>query len=91
MAGPIRQPIDLKSLEQYIEKNVPEIKTPLDVKQVGTELLLINGQEEEGGLMNTVTVWLWTKQPYIPPKVTRRQQICHAQEAARNVAIENSA
>jgi hypothetical protein len=34
MAGPIRQPIDLKKLQDYIEKNVPEIKTPLDVKQV---------------------------------------------------------
>lgn len=35
MAGPIRQPIDLKSLERYIEQQVPEIKTPLEVKQVG--------------------------------------------------------
>lgn len=35
MAGPIRQPIDLKSLEKYIENEVPEIKTPLEVKQVG--------------------------------------------------------
>jgi hypothetical protein len=34
MAGPIRQPIDLKKLQGYIEKNVPEIKTPLEVKQV---------------------------------------------------------
>lgn len=35
MAGRIRQPIDLKSLERYLDANVPEIKTPLDVKQVG--------------------------------------------------------
>lgn len=34
MAGPIRQPIDLKSLEKFIEKTVPEIKLPIDVKQV---------------------------------------------------------
>jgi hypothetical protein len=34
MAGPIRQPIDLNKLQSYIEKHVPEIKTPLDVKQV---------------------------------------------------------
>jgi aminoglycoside phosphotransferase (APT) family kinase protein len=34
MAGPIRQPIDLKSLESYLQKQVPEIKIPLDVKQV---------------------------------------------------------
>ncbi|KAH9840495.1 Phosphotransferase enzyme family [Teratosphaeria destructans] len=35
MAGPIRQPIDIKKLEQYIDQTVPEIKTPLDVKQFG--------------------------------------------------------
>jgi len=34
MAGPIRQPIDLDSLSRYIEKNVPEIQLPFDVKQV---------------------------------------------------------
>lgn len=34
MAGPIRQPIDLDKLGKYIEHNVPEIKTPIDVKQV---------------------------------------------------------
>lgn len=35
MAGPIRQPIDLPSLEKFIEQTVPEIKTPLEVKQFG--------------------------------------------------------
>lgn len=35
MAGRIRQPIDIKSLEGYLNIHVPEIKTPLDVKQVG--------------------------------------------------------
>lgn len=34
MAGPIRQPIDLDKLAKYIDQNAPEIKTPLDVKQV---------------------------------------------------------
>lgn len=34
MAGKVRQPIDLKALEKYIDENVPEIKTPLDIKQV---------------------------------------------------------
>src|SRR6202044_3782055 len=36
MAGPIRQPIDIPALQRYIEQNVPQIKTPLEVKQVGT-------------------------------------------------------
>ncbi|KAK3073869.1 hypothetical protein LTR53_004168 [Teratosphaeriaceae sp. CCFEE 6253] len=35
MAGPIRQPIDVAKLEQYIQQNVPAIQTPLDVKQFG--------------------------------------------------------
>ncbi|KAF2869322.1 kinase-like domain-containing protein [Massariosphaeria phaeospora] len=35
MAGVVRQPIDLASLERYITSNVPEITVPLDVKQFG--------------------------------------------------------
>jgi hypothetical protein len=34
MAGQVRQPIDLDALTKYIEKNVPQIKTPLELKQV---------------------------------------------------------
>lgn len=34
MAGNVRQPIDIASLERYISENVPEIKVPVDVKQV---------------------------------------------------------
>jgi hypothetical protein len=34
MAGAVRQPIDIPSLERYLSQNVPEIKAPLDVKQV---------------------------------------------------------
>lgn len=34
MAGAIRQPIDIPALQRYIEQNVPQIKTPLEVKQV---------------------------------------------------------
>lgn len=40
MAGPIRQPIDLKALERYVQQNVPEIHLPLDVKQVSQLLKL---------------------------------------------------
>ena len=38
MAGRVRQPIDVKALEAYITKTVPEIKVPLDVKQVSSRL-----------------------------------------------------
>lgn len=34
MAGPIRQPIDLDGFDRYLRNNVPEIKTPVEVKQV---------------------------------------------------------
>lgn len=35
MAGAIRQPIDLEALQRYVEKTLPDIRLPLDVKQVG--------------------------------------------------------
>lgn len=35
MAGPIRQPIDFQRLEHWIHAHVPEIQTPLEVKQFG--------------------------------------------------------
>lgn len=42
MAGPIRQPIDLEKLSKYIEDNVKDIKTPIDVKQVRFDLTPIS-------------------------------------------------
>lgn len=51
MAGPIRQPINLDNLSKYIDQHAPEIKTPLDVKQVAppgtslTNLLLYTSQQ----------------------------------------------
>ena len=36
MAGVVRQPIDVQSLERFIAQHVPEIKTPIDIKQVCT-------------------------------------------------------
>ncbi|PTD12935.1 Acyl-CoA dehydrogenase family member 10 [Fusarium culmorum] len=35
MAGRIRQPVDEAALEKFISENVPEIKTPIDLKQFG--------------------------------------------------------
>jgi len=34
MAGPVRQPVDLDRLSIYIKKYIPEIKLPVDIKQV---------------------------------------------------------
>lgn len=36
MTGPVRQPIDEAALEKYLNKHVPEIKSPFDLKQVWT-------------------------------------------------------
>ncbi|KAL8913999.1 MAG: hypothetical protein Q9171_001250 [Xanthocarpia ochracea] len=35
MAGVVRQPINLESLSSYIDRNVPEIKLPISIKQFG--------------------------------------------------------
>ncbi|OAQ99301.1 hypothetical protein LLEC1_00734, partial [Akanthomyces lecanii] len=35
MAGKVRQPIDEKAFAKYVDENVPEIKTPLQLKQFG--------------------------------------------------------
>ncbi|KAL4798520.1 kinase-like domain-containing protein [Aspergillus venezuelensis] len=35
MAGELRQPIDIQSLERFIESHVPVIKTPITLKQFG--------------------------------------------------------
>ncbi|KAJ5485520.1 hypothetical protein N7539_005508 [Penicillium diatomitis] len=35
MAGEVRQPIDVPSLARYLDQNVPEVKTPIEIKQFG--------------------------------------------------------
>jgi hypothetical protein len=34
MAGPVRQPVDLDRLSIYIKEHIPEMKLPVDIKQV---------------------------------------------------------
>lgn len=34
MAGEIRQKFDLDKFKRYVDENAPEIKTPLEIKQV---------------------------------------------------------
>ena len=69
MAGRIRQPIDIKSLETYLNANVPEIKTPLDVKQVCVPPSIASNHYFTN---QSITVRLWTKQPDLSAEITRR-------------------
>lgn len=41
MAGTLRQPIDVPSLERFIASHVPEIQGPITLKQVGLVNVLV--------------------------------------------------
>jgi hypothetical protein len=56
MAGNVRQPIDIASLERYVAANVPEIQVPLDVKQVMSVFELVMRTWANGRV-----VWIWTE------------------------------
>ncbi|KAH0351136.1 APH-domain-containing protein, partial [Aureobasidium melanogenum] len=82
MAGPIRQPIDIKSLERYLERQVPEIKTPLDVKQFGygqsnPTYLLTSSDKQKYVLRKKPPGKLLSKTAH---KVEREYRILHALE-----------
>ena len=63
MAGPIRQPIDLNSLNRYISDDVPDIKPPIDVEQVSPHYSRCISVRDVLALAdNTPTrlaVWIW--------------------------------
>lgn len=89
MAGAVRQPIDIQSLERFISQNVPEIKVPIDVKQV-----IINPSSfcTAVSISNPLTtVWLWTIEPDVSAHSKRWPEIRDAQEAAWKTAVENCA
>ena len=71
MAGAIRQPIDIKALERYIDQHVPAIKTPLEVKQVRAlapplQLFAHEKNPKNADADNSRVVWLWSVQSNIP-------------------------
>lgn len=82
MAGPIRQLIDITSLENYLHKHVPEIKTPLDVKQFGygqsnPTYLLTSSDKQQYVLRKKPPGKLLSKTAH---KVEREYRILHALE-----------
>lgn len=82
MAGAVRQPIDLKAFQKYIEEHVPEIKTPIDLKQVGCSLRIVLGS-----IANDGAVWLWSIESHLPDNGRRWPTICHAKEASGEALV----
>ena len=85
MAGVVRQPIDVQSLERYISKNVPEIQVPIDVKQVGfmhTRLYYYT-------ILTFSIVRFRTIQPDIPADSKKWPEVCYAEEATWKAAFQN--
>ena len=91
MAGPVRQPIDVAALERYIDQNVPDIKTPIDVKQVIPRIGLRSIGARANNLFPAIVVWLRTEQSHIPADGLNGEGICHAKETSRSIALENGA
>jgi hypothetical protein len=87
MAGAVRQPIDIASLERFISSTVPEIKVPIDVKQVRQNC---NCFDEDFADERWYLVWLWPIQPDVSVDRQDRSEICSAKEAARAAALRNS-
>lgn len=95
MAGPVRQPIDIKNLDKYIQDHVPEIATPLDVKQVCPRPSI------HSCYSNPITrqVRLRSIKPYIPTHLTpsssrvrvrAREALRPAEETTRQASLQNS-
>ena len=84
MAGPVRQPIDVQNLERYLDSNAPEIKTPLDIKQVsGLTRRLVTGL--------TWSVRLWTIKSNIPSHLPQWPTIRPTKETSRETYLANGA
>lgn len=94
MAGRVRQPIDEKKLEKYLQDNVPEVKTPVELKQVGqTPRLRLGALSKRFTIadMCAYIVWLRPVQSHIPAHSRRWQALCHAQEASGQAPLQDGA
>lgn len=71
MAGDVRQPIDIPSLERYLNQNVPEIKTPLEVKQASLDREQWVNSNRCIQTNCGYTVQFWPVKPYLPAHCRR--------------------
>ena len=85
MAGKVRQPIDIASLERFITANVPEIAVPLDVKQVCHSSELV--ARRHGKSADESIVRLWTVKPNISIDGQEWQEVCYEEEASGQAFI----
>lgn len=84
MAGQVRQPIDVASLERYVAANVPEIQVPLDVKQV---CLCLESYQSD---TNQMVVRLWAVKSDIPVDGQEWQEVCYEEEASGSTSVEGT-
>ena len=82
MAGQVRQPIDIKALEKYLDENVPEIKTPIDLKQVRKSVL-------SGTVCSHIIVWLWSIESHISDHICKWPTIRDEEEATRQASLKD--
>jgi hypothetical protein len=88
MAGAVRQPIDLASLEAYIKQHVPEVKVPFDIKQVRSNAIETT---QRARLTFESSVWLRPIQSNVPAHGQSWHEIRAAQEATRSTRLQDSA
>lgn len=96
MAGPVRQPIDVVALENYIGQYDLGISPPLNLKQV-TSLppKLFHTSIPEGtqklNLLPHLVVWIWPVQSDIPNHRCKIATICASKEATGRDHVQNGA
>lgn len=88
MAGAVRQPIDVPSLERYINGNVPEIQTPLEVKQVRMRWCILT-REYNKLIRWLVTVRFRTIKPDLPGHCRGWKTLRLAKEAPGQASVED--
>jgi dissimilatory sulfite reductase (desulfoviridin) alpha/beta subunit len=84
MAGRIRQPVDEAALEKFISENVPDIKTPIDLKQVSSCSFLCTALHPDIKI-----VWFWSIQSNISNHRFRWPAIRDAQEATWEAPLQD--
>lgn len=86
MSGPMRQPIDVASLENYIYERLPRIQRPIQVNQVRSQI-----PSRLHYPYSQFTVWIRPIQSHLPDPRCPRPEIRYAQETARRNNYEKRA